>query len=561
MEASILHGLSAWWETYSQLWHAFPLACELYLGAMGLLVLLGALFIWRGRGDFAFWSCVSIILVNLVFFFGEDLNHHVYRTIVLAEQIRLGHLSLILINPTDGEALPTFVYYSFLPYLPGVALKLLGFSAHAAVKLALGGELLIMALGLKFLVDATVRARNRDLGYLTATLFLCANYVFCLWTARMALAEIWVYSLVPWVALFLVQGRSIRSLTALLFLQAAAHPIVFAQAVATAFLVAWALEREPFPAMVRRLVVAGLLAAIGAAAFWVPQFLWKGYILGTSHLPAAFPETFLPLSQALGPRYVRSLGWWLPLAVPLMIVTMGLRISWRAWLLSLGFAAGLALQTEPLQPIAVHIPLLSYSLFIWRLMLPVAFLGFGALLSGWGQQDSPRWPLALLAVLSLATMTSILLGAAQVNLPRFFAMDGDAAWYRAYIEHPSPWGRNEFLPNYADLPSACDVAATDRQQASFADLEAGTVVTNHYLAVAQAPHGIVDYTMNGWPPPQRACNDTLILGPLQPGSTVRASTAKMTALLWLRVATLVIVLGALAVSGSLGRRRASRGLL
>jgi hypothetical protein len=335
---------------------------------------------------------------------------------------------------------------------------------------------------------------------------------------------------------------------------------VFVQATAASFLTACGLAKEGPLAVAGRLVAPAMLAVIAAVPFWLPQFLWKDDILGAAGLPATFGDSFLTAAQLLDPRYVRSIGLLLPLAVGIMAVTAGVGLPASAWIPIVAFVIGFALQTWLLRPITVHLPILSYSLFVWRLMLPVAFLGFGALLSGWAQNARGRWLLAALAPLSLLVMVGFLLGPAQTNLARFLEPQSDESWYRRYTEHSTPWGRGEFLPNYASLPVACGVPARETQRVTFGDLLTGMRPAQPYLVVHQAPVGFVDYTMDGISLPASACRTDLILGPLQPDTVVQVSTAKIAAVMWLRGAALLLVLGLAATSGlwrTSGRRRVS----
>jgi hypothetical protein len=524
---------------------------------MALLPALALLFVGRGLGAAAFWCAIAVILANLTFFYGEDIAHHVYRTLALADQARHGRFDPLLTNPLTAETLPVFVYYSVLPYLPTVLLNLAGLPAHAAVKVALAAQFLVMALGMRRLIEnASPTPRAREIGYLAAVVFICANYVYGLWLTRMALAETWVYCIVPWVASALLRDKPARSVTVLLFLQAAAHPIVFVQATAASLLTACGLAKESPLAVTGRLVAPAVLAVLAAIPFWLPQFLWKGDILGAAALPATFGDSFLSVAQLLDPRYVRGIGLLLPLAVGIMVMTAGLGLRASAWIPTTAFVIGFALQTRLLRPIAVHLPILPYSLFVWRLMLPVAFLGFGALLSGWAQSARGRWLLVPLAPLSLLVMVGFLLGPAQTNLARFLGPQSDGFWYRRYTEHLAPWGHDEFLPNYASLPVACGVPAREAQRVTFADLLAGIRPTQPYLVVRQAPVGFVDYTMDGITLAASTCRADLILGPLQPDTVVQVSTARVTAVTWLRAASLLLVLGLAATSGL--RRTAMR---
>ena len=117
--------------------------------------MLGGRAAWeivRGNGSRAFGWVIALLLASLTFRFGDDTGHHVYRIAVLAEQLRRGMPSLLVTNPVSGEVLPIFVYYSFVPYLPAVALDLAGFTAHVAFRLVMGLSLIVLALGLVRLI-------------------------------------------------------------------------------------------------------------------------------------------------------------------------------------------------------------------------------------------------------------------------------------------------------------------------------------------------------------------------------------------------------------------------
>src|SRR5581483_2329932 len=231
----------------------------IYLASLVGLGGLAAVEIVRGRGGRAFVCVAAIVLIAASFRFGEDFLHHDYRIAVLADQIRSGAPSLLLANPGKEEVLPVFVYYSFVPYLPAVALDLAGLSPHFAFRVTMLATLLILLLGLGRLIRL---ARPDDEGmhaaFLAAILFLGANYVHNLWLARQAVAEIWVYCLIPWVAMALLRPGALMPLAALLFQQIVGHPLVFGQAFACALLIAWMLSKEP------PLVIVGRYAAATA---------------------------------------------------------------------------------------------------------------------------------------------------------------------------------------------------------------------------------------------------------------------------------------------------------
>lgn len=527
-------------QRFADIFAAQPVASCFALAVMSALAGLAAFDIWRRRGDRAVWWVAGIILASMTFAIGEDIDHHIYRVVALAEQLRAGQPSLLLTNPVNGEALPTFVYYSFVPYLPAVVLNLAGSSAHAAFKLVMGAALIVMALGLRRLVEhVSADARARNAGYLIAILFLCVNYVYGLWLQRMAFAEIWVYCLIPWVILMLARAKGLMPLVALLFLQIAGHPIVFAQAFICSLLVAWALSVSRPLVLIRHGATATVIALILASPFWLPQFFWQALILGAAGLPVRFADTFLSAGELVDRRFMRGVGFGLPLAVILMAALAKARLSRRAWTLVAAFVVVLALQTVPFRLVAERVPLLPTSLFVWRLMFPAAVLGLGALWAGWRPGAGRDRVLAAVTLLSLLSMLVVLVGNAPANLAAAAAPKSDQTWYRAQLAENLVWGRREFLPNYGTLPQKCDLPSADMQTASFVDLQRGIPARLTFVVVPAAPVGLVDYSVDGVAVPLAACGEGAVFGPLKLGAVVKASSGKLTILLWVRLLCLL----------------------
>ena len=559
MWATVTAKTLAWLEAFRLLAINHPLEGGVYLSAMAVFAAVAVVQIVRGRAGQAFWAIVACILASIVFSAGEDLGHHVYRIVAVQEQVRQGHLSLLLTD-ARGEALPLFVFYSFIPYLPAIALNLLGVSAHAALKIVLVAEFLVMALGL-WRVVALVAERGlaRNAGHLIAILFVSANYVYGLWLSRMAFAELSVYFLIPWIVVFLLRRDRI-GVAALLFLQMAIHPVVFIQAFAAEILVAWALSHESPVAMARHAIVPVVAALVASSPFWLPQILWKGLILGPEGLPIRFADTFLTWGQLFDRRSYYTVGVFLPFAVVVAIVASRARLSGRAWLLVAAFALSLVVQTQTFRPLSQHIPTLSYSLFVYRLMLPAAFIGFGALLAAWRAPAIARdWPLAAVALLATLNLLVVLIGGAPATIaltvqPR----GGDRDWYEGYSVGNSTWGKREFAPNYATVAARCDVPAADLQVIPFDRLTKSVTARTAYMAVPQAPIGIVNYLVDGKAAAPGACGENLMLGPLLPGATVRVTEGTIAALLWLRLGTVALVAIALLALGYTRRTRHNR---
>lgn len=507
----------------------------------------------------AFWCAAALIAAYQFLPPGYDGQDHAHRIVALADQIRSRAPSLLIEDRATGSVLPTFVFYSVLPYLPSVLLNLAGLPAFVALKLVAAVAVLVLAGGVHALIERLQEDRRAH-GYLAGAIFLSANYVFGLWVMRVALAEIWVYSLVPWVVVALLQGR--RLLVFGLFLaQLCSHPIVFGHALAGELLVALAVALPDW----RRLLRTGLqtlLAALAVSApFWLPQMIWKDFILGTSGLPVRFADTlFSPLEMA-SPLHPQTLGVWLPIAVALMLVVGGRAMPGRVVLLATAFFALLAFQTRPLLVIAEHLPLLSQSLFVWRLMLPSAFIGFAALALGW--PTTRAWAAHLLQALSLLAgiaMTVVI----AIDLPgslRFWAsgaVDDDVARLQ-HVATVHGWGVREYAPNHARLVSACNTPPTEIQSVTVAQLRDAVHATTPYLSIRGAPFGMVIYLADGTALEPRACDGHLILGPVTPGTSVRMSETWIDGLLLLRLAIIVAMCSALvaAASASRGHRNAT----
>ena len=226
----------------------------------------------------------------------------------------------------------------------------------------------------------------------------------------------------------------------------------------------------------------------------------------------------------------------------------------RAWMLVGAWALLMALQTRYLAPIAVHIPTLSLSLFVWRLMMPAAFLGFTALFAGWPAIATARLLVlrvfAAAAVLSMA-MLSIL--AAADYVPHLAAAKDDLALQKAYDGEAvsSIWGIREYWPNYARLPQSCP-AGGEVSSVHYGELKAGLKVTRPFVAIDRGPVGLVGYSADGAALQPSACETRLVLGPLQPGTTLRVSEAKLD---WLMALRGVFIVGLAVVLGMLLARR------
>ena len=532
-------------ERFQEIAAVHPLLCTIIAGAVTPFAVWSVVAIVRRQGPQALWSTVGVLVVLLAFSWGDDTYTHVYRVVAMSDQIRAGQLSLMLTNSATGVVLPTFVYYSALPYVLPVALNLAGLPAFVAFKIALVLQLVVMALGIQRIVEKTSAGFA---GFLAAVLYMSANYAYEIWLSRAAFAELWVYSLIPWVVGCTIFTKPTRgtttALTLVFFLQAVSHPIVLVHSLLCEVPVAMVLARLGPIALARRWILPFTLALLLAIPFWLPQALWQSLIMGPAALPADFRDSFLSLAELLDPKNGRNMGPWLPAALVAMIAAAHLRLAPRTWFLIACWAVLMALQTVYLRHVTLHIPTLELSLFVWRLMLPTAFVAFAALVSRW-EDVPPLHPraLAVLTAVSVVFLAGFTVLEAPDYVPHLVAAKDDRSALLAYDtdKEASIWGIREYLPNYGALPQACPGTAPDDVRAArFAEFDrpAGAVAGKPYLSIHRAPIGMVDYRADGRRPGLSACGEDLVLGPLAPTARVSVTHLGLDLLLIVRGAVL-----------------------
>jgi hypothetical protein len=502
--------------------------------------------LWRRRPAQALWATVAIIIVLVCFSWGDDTYTHTYRVVAVSEQIREFTASLLLTNSQTGVVVPTFVYYSPLPYLVPVILNLIGVPALVAFKFSMCLQLVVMALGVQRIVEKT---GTRAIGFYAAILLVTANYTYEVWVSRAALAELWVYSVVPWVISNSLPSRtptrnSAISLTLVFFVQAVAHPIVLAHSLLCEVPAVMGLARIGPIELALRWFVPFIAALVLAIPFWLPQALWQSYILGPAALPADFGDSFQTAVELLDPKNNRNMSTFLPIALVLMLAMLRLRLSVATWFLTVCWAVLLALQSVYLRHITLHIPTLPLSLFVWRLMLPTAMLAFAALLSGWRDvagspvAQTPRARRGRLTLAWLAGISAIFMAGftvlESVDYLRPLATaqkDHDARVAYDTDKENSIWGVREYIPNYESLKQTCFAASVaEVRQTRYDELRNGLSAGKPYLAITRAPIGMVTYRDDGKAVQPSFCGEDLVIGPLPPNATV---TVDESALHWL----------------------------
>jgi hypothetical protein len=527
-----------------QAWaEAYPLRYGIFIALSIPLAILTSYFLHRRRNASAFWSIVGFILVELAFRDGDDIKDHAFRVIGMLDELRRGNLNELLINPQTGQGFPIFVYYSFVPYIIPLALDFTGFSAFVATKFALGLYFLFFCSGLHFLVrkNCLRQARLQDLNfeYLLLLFFMCATYVYGIWVKRDALGEVALYAFIPWAVISLLAERPARPLMIIFFLQLSMHPVIFAQSIVCEIALAYGISEMPLLALGRRLLLPFAFALILAIPFWLPPILWLNLIAGNSVLPVPFSTTFLSFSKLFSLYYNFTVGPWLILSVILMSVAFRKQLGGRAWILVAGFLLMLAIQTIYLRPLTLRVPAISIFQFVWRLMMSAAFIGLAALLAGLkGEKMRATLPLTILTVFAFLNMFVISL----ISTPKSMKTDAfNESSYAANMRIENMWAVALFGPNYSRFPQDCSHAkGKDLEAISFSGLRGGVVPSLPFIAVENAPVGLVKYKAGYTILPPSVCGQNLILGPVPAGKIVTVDDAKLRDLCYVRIFFLLL---------------------
>ena len=554
LEAKLTYGL----DEYHARAAAYPVEYGVFIAFSIPLAILTFYFLCRRRNAVAFWTIVAFLLVELAFQNGDDIQHHVPRLIGLADELRRGNLSELLINSQTGQAFPIFIYYSFVPYIIPLALYFVGFSAFAAIKLALGLYFLIFCFGLHLLVQKSSlgppKTQDQNFEYLILSFFICVNYVYGIWDQRDALGEVAVYAFIPWVVISLLAERPTLRLMAILFLQLSLHPVIFGQSLVCEIALVFGISEMPLFAVGRRMFLPFMFALILASPFWLPQVLWIHLIAGNSVIPEPFSTTFLSLSKLFSPHYKYTVGPWIILSVILMCVAFRNQIGGRAWLLSAFFLLMLAIQTTYLRPLTLRVPGISIFQYVWRLMMPAAFIGFAALIAGLkGEKIRATLLLTILAFLNMFLVSFI-------YTPKYMKIQKyDESSYMAYMRIDNLFGVGLFGPNYSRLPQDCSHAQGKNLEAiSFNALRGGAMPNQSFIAVENGPIGMVKYKAGDSILAPSACARNLILGPVPAGKTVTVDCTKLRDLFYVRLLCLVIGIAFLIVTSGFFELRVGR---
>jgi len=448
---------------------------------------------------------------------GQDMAHHVYRVAVLKEQLLGGYLDAFTLKQDTQELIPTFFFYSFVPYAVPVLLSVAGMDVDSAYKVSMilyWGALLIGTW--KLLTYCSEKSGRND--YLYGVMFLTSSYVFSLWVIRSAAAEIVAYTLVPWIVLTILANRkTYLELTLLLALQMSAHPVIFTHCAAATIVAVWIIDPAAFRSTLKRNAVAGTAALVVSAPFWLPPFLFKNTISGTSNLPLAFEDTFLGIQHLLNPIGFRSIGV-AQIVLLSFIFYRNITAPTRKMVVLFSiFLLSIILQMEFAKAVSVHIPVLYLSLFVWRLMFVSCFLALMIMIV-----NDVRVPTRLLVVLCSVAVINTAAVCARYSLPglpSFLEKSDEHRIVERYFDENPEWGSTEFRPDYSRLPVTCDLeAGAGLTELSAEQARKGMYVApnslSNIVAVRKAPWGFVNYRLNGKDiQPSGVCGDKLIFGP------------------------------------------------
>jgi len=494
---------------------------------------------------------------------GDDLPHHVYRIILLNTQINAGNFSPMLTNPLTGETLPTFFYYSHIPYVLPVILTHLGLGALTSYKLTLSIYWVVLVTGMWKLATAAQDVPGRSTGAFYACIFLASNYVFCLWVTGSALSMCLAYSLVPWIIIALAENkRDSLKILSLLTLQIAAHPILVLNCMAINLTGAWAISNTTVLETLRRNLLYVGAAIIFSAPFWAFQFWWRGAILGLDGLPVTPSKNFSPLLWLFHPFNYASIGLWMFVAVFLLSLNLPkdihiksppyVNFSSRPALLLLAFLVSIALQTTYLRGITILIPLMDLQQFPWRLMFVSAVLAL-LFLCSCGLR-SPSFSLKGIAALATINMFAICVYRSCPSLPQaFFPSPDQEPAYMANYARTSVWGQAEYFPNYAGIRQHCpDDGGRQDLNVSYESLREGVTLPSSggdlHVNVEHAPIGFVTYKFSSLSvPPVSRCGESLVFGPFHVGGVLRADETTLTRLMIARLFVMVLIVAGLGV--------------
>lgn len=452
---------------------------------------------------------------------GDDATIHVGRIEALVAQLEAGRLSLFTVH--GDVTLPTYFYYSFVPYILPVALDLAGIAPAVAFKLFLVACFLVFMGGFRTLaIFDDEESRERRNGYMAALIvFMTANYICGLWCVRGAIAEIWVAMFMPWVIRSL-QGN-LRFLMPLFFLQVCGHPVVLAQSLVGELGFVYAFGAFSARELLRRALPSLGGAIVLGAAFWLPQLLTKSLILGAAPL-LEFSNSFQSLRSLFHPTMLWSVGLMLPGSILLLVALANRRLPRQCGIAAALFVGLVAMQSIRLRELVSLIPILNESHFVWRLMLPASTVGLALLLVS--MRHVPQARVVSYVLLASAAISASLAISRTLTDPIRWRTDKS-------VINPV-FGTAEFLPQYGHLPNRCEV---DAQQVSFAAL--GNGAPTSFLRVHQAPL-LVDYRLAGGGSLIAGhCGDDLVLGPVT--GPIYIDQGHVTAVLLVRVASLLLV--------------------
>lgn len=460
----------------------------------------------------------AALALLMLFSEGFDYRHHSARLLELTRSIRTGELDLFV--HFGDQALPVFYYYSSAVYVFALPFSLAGIGADLSMKIVMTVSFVLMALSARSLFRLVARdiigSDRPDLAAGAATVvLLTSNYAYANFSIRNAVPEALVYALIPAVLLAFLSRRTPLA-CALVILQMCIHPPVVPQALVAVAIPYLALSAGPFLSRAARLVSVYAIATVASVPAWLWALREKGAILGVEGLPVTFEETFLSAAELLNPFQFSSTGFFLWIALGIALLSR--ERTWPKGLFLAGAAALLLLlQTQPLAPLVVKIPLADIGLFIVRWMFVVVWLGALAFLLIRKPAGVTDIPIRVLLV--MAAVQAMLLTGRELAVPEANSTLEESSYFAPRDAARPSWGRSEFYPAYDGDPNRCaQLIEAPSREVSFRDLMQAPVPSDANLAVDLGPLAGVTYLAGAEPAQTVGCGQTLYVTHPSPGT-------------------------------------------
>jgi ABC-type multidrug transport system fused ATPase/permease subunit len=208
--------------------------------------------------------------------------------------------------------------------------------------------------------------------------------------------------------------------------------------------------------------------------------------------------------------------------------------------------------------VAIHIPFLGISQFVWRWMFVSCFIVFIILLVM--PRISIQWMRTLCALSIVNSFAICALHSGKISLGIRSSTNENIIRDYYYdrsdnVVSPQQWGLAEYFPDYSGLRPDCGVAEGQSiLSADFSELEQGLIVSHvmsdAYVTVKEAPVQFVRYVFDGVPiGPRSVCDGRLIFGPFRTGGLLSVDESLVYGVMTVRylIVVMLVIGGGLLV--------------